>query len=403
MKKEKWQDKIRAYALKNAIGHKGKARVESVLSALFHEGLNRLEIEKIKEQVKKEVKKINKLSLQKQRMEVGKLKTKISKRKERKGLPELPGAKRGKVIMRFSPSPSGPLHIGHALTALPSFLYVKKYGGRFYVRIEDTNPENIYKPAYKMIEEESKWLFAGKAKVIIQSDRMSIYYKYAKKLIDKDKAYVCDCTQKKIQENRKKGIECSCRQFDVKENKKRWSMMLMKGKKGYGEGKAILRFKGNMQDSNPALRDFPLARINLTSHALQKKKYRVYPLMNFAVAVDDIEQKMTHIIRAKEHRDNATRQQMIFKVFNKKYPWTAFLGRWHFKNLELSATKIKEAIKKGKYKDWSDKKLPTLASLKKQNYKAQALWKLAEEIGLSEVDKKIDKKEFFQLLRQFNR
>ncbi len=72
------------------------------------------------------------------------------------------------------------------------------------------------------------------------------------------------------------------------------------------------------------MRDFPLARINLTEHARQKKKYRVWPLMNLAVAVDDIEMKMTHIIRAKEHRDNAERQKMILKFLERK---SNFLGQ----------------------------------------------------------------------------
>ena len=112
-----------------------------------------------------------------------------------------------------------------------------------------------------------------------------------------------------------------------------------------------MRFKSSegMKHKNPAMRDFPLARINLTEHALQKKKFRVWPLMNLSVAVDDIEMKMTHIIRGKDHRDNAERQKMIFEVFNKKFPWTGFLGRIHFKDLEMSASKFKQGIESGKF------------------------------------------------------
>jgi glutamyl-tRNA synthetase len=398
---KKQSARIRAYAVKNAVEHEGKARVEAVLSALFHEGLKREEVGKIIEQVKKEVEKINKLSKEEQKQEFSIATKLISKRKEREGLPPLPKAKKGKVIMRFAPSASGPLHIGHAATACISFLYVQEYGGKFYVRIEDTNPENVYADSYKMIKEDSRWLFNNKAEIVIQSKRMELYYEYAGKLIGLGKAYVCDCSQKKIQENRRKGVECSCRQFSIDEQEKRWQKML--ARKGYKEGGAILRFKGNMQAKNPALRDFPLARINLTKHPLQGKKYRVWPLMNFAVAIDDIEQKMTHIIRAKEHRDNAERQKMIYKALGKKYPWTAFLGRWHFSDLELSTTKMRKAIEAGKFKNWQDPRLPTLASLRKQGYKPQAFWKLAEQVGLSETDKVISKKEYFELLEQFNK
>jgi glutamyl-tRNA synthetase len=122
--------------------------------------------------------------------------------------------------------------------------------------------------------------------------------------------------------------------------------------------------------------------------------------MNLAVPVDDIEMKMTHIIRAKEHRDNAERQKMIFDALGKKYPWAAFVGRYKFKDMELSATKITQGIKSKKYKGWDDPRLPTIQALKKK-YKPEAFWKLAEHRGLSEVDKVIDKKDFFELLDKF--
>ena len=160
-----------------------------------------------------------------------------------------------------------------------------------------------------------------------------------------------------------------------------------------------------MNEKNPAMRDFPLARIDTNEHARQGKKYRVWPLMNLAVTVDDIEQKMTHIIRAKDHRDNAKRQEMIFRSLGlkNKIPWTAFLGRYKFKDMELSTTKMRQAIEQGKYSGWDDKRLPTIASLKKQGYKPQAFWKFAERVGLSESDKVMDRKEYFQLLDAFNK
>ena len=100
----------------------------------------------------------------------------------------------------MSPSPSGPLTFGHIITLVPNFLYAKNYDGKFYIRIEDTNPENIYKPAYKMIEQESKWLCKNKVNIIIQSDRLELYYEYAEKLIKSGDAYICTCNQEKFKE-----------------------------------------------------------------------------------------------------------------------------------------------------------------------------------------------------------
>lgn len=188
----------RAYALKNALAYNGKARMGSVISGLFNEGLKRSEIGKFSKEINNIILEVNKLSLDEQRNEFEKLRKLVHEREGREGLPELPGAKRKKVVMRFAPSASGPLHIGHALTASLSYLFVKEYGGKFYVRIEDTNPENIYKQAYKMIKEDSDWLFKKDYSMEIQSDRVLLYYNYAEKLIKKNSAYICTCSQKEF-------------------------------------------------------------------------------------------------------------------------------------------------------------------------------------------------------------
>lgn len=397
------EKKARAYALKNAIAYDGKAKTGSVISGLFNEGLKKSEVKKYSKKIKKIVSEVNKLSLKKQKKEFAELESLVSEREGREGLPELPRAKKGKVIMRFAPSASGPLHVGHALTASLSYLFVKKYGGQFYVRIEDTNPENVFEPAYKMIKEESEWLFENMEKIIVQSERMEIYYNYVEKLIKKKAAYVCTCSSEKFKKLKYVKKACPCRNLSQKENLSRWKKML--DKNGFKEGGAVLRFKSNIKDKNPAMRDFPLARINLKKHPIQKNKYRVWPLMNLAVTVDDIENKMTHIIRAKDHIDNAERQKKIYSALGheKKFPWTGFLGRIKFRDMELSTTKMRKAIEAGKYSGWDDKKLPTLASLKKQGYKPEAFWKFAERIGLSENDKVMEKKEFFELLDSFNK
>ena len=394
----------RAYALKNALAYDGKSQMSSVISSLFNEGLKKSEAGKYTKKISEIVEEVNSLTIQQQKKEFEKFSDSVSEREIREGLQELPNAKKG-VIMRFAPSASGPLHIGHAMTASLSFLYVKKYGGKFYVRIEDTNPENIYPLSYKMITSESKWLFEDTAKIIIQSDRMESYYKYAEALIRKKASYVCTCSQKEFEEFVSSKIECPCRKLSVKENLERWKKMLDKSSKGFEQGEAILRFKSleGMHSKNPAMRDFPLARINLAKHPRKGNKYKVWPLMNLAVSVDDIELKTTHVIRAKDHRDNAKKQEMIFKVLKKKFLWTAFLGKFKFKNMDLSTRKFKQEIEKGKFKGWADKRLPTLISLKKQGYKPSAFWKFAEQIGLSETDKVIDKKEYFTLLKYFNK
>ena len=397
-----WEKIIRAYALKNAIEHDGRAQESSVISSLFHEGLEKEQVKDVIKQVKLIVAEVNKSSLDKQQKEFSKLEQNVDHRAERVGLPELPDVPKTGVRMRFRPAPSGPLHVGHIISSMISSLFVKKYGGKWYIIVDDTNPEETLQEAYKKIKEDFDWLFGNVTKYINSSDRMLIYYDYAEKLIKLGAVYVCTCKQEKFKELVDKKKTCPCRKNDAKKNLELWNKML--DKKGFKEGEAVLRFKSSIDNPNPALRDFPLARINLVTHALQKNKYKVWPLMNLVVAVDDIELGMTHIIRGKDHRDNAERQKMIYQALGleNKFPWTFFMGRIKFSDIVLSKRKIKASIEAGEYEGWDDPKLPTISSLRKRGYSPEAFAKLAEQRGLSQVDKVMTQKDFFDLLDKFN-
>lgn len=403
------KDKIRAYALKNAIHYKGKANQGAVISGLFAEGLKKEEVKEYSSKIKEVVDEVNKLSLEEQEKDYKDFEDLVSERDIREGLPELPNVSKKGVVMRFRPAPSGPLHVGHIISNLASSMYIDKYGGKFYIIIDDTSPETTLKDSYKNIKEDCDWIYGNVTEYINSSDRMDLYYSYAVALIEKKFAYVCTCSQEEFKKHSEKKEECPCRNKKVKENINDWEGMVSKNfVNGYKPGAAILRFKtpenlGGMKHKNPAMRDFPLARINETKHPLQGNKYRVWPLMNLVVAVDDMDLGMTHIIRGKDHRDNAERQRMIFDVFGKKYPWTFFIGRIKFTDLVLSKRKITSMIESGEFSGADDEKLPTIASLRKRGYKPEAFRKFIEQRGLTEVDKVIDSKDFFKVIDDFNR
>lgn len=401
---EDFDKKTKAYALKNAIHYKGKANPGAVISGLFAEGIKKDEVKKYAKEINEIVNSVNKLSPAEQEKEYEKLKKLVSERETREGLEELPRVPKTGVIMRFRPAPSGPLHIGHIISNMISSLYVKNYGGKFFVIVDDTSPETTRAEAYKNIKRDCDWIFGNVTEYINSSDRMKLYYEYAEKLIKKNFAYVCTCPSDEFKKIAELKMNCPCRNNSLKENIYRWQNMFDK-KKGYKAGEAVLRFKSTlgMQDPNPAMRDFPLARINETEHSKQKKKYRVWPLMNLVVAIDDIELGMTHIIRGKDHRDNAKRQKMIFDIFKKKYPWTYFMGRIKFKDVVLSKRKLNAMIGSGEFSGEEDEKIPTIASLRKRGYKPEAFAKFAEQRGLTEVDKVINSEDFFRILDSFNK
>jgi len=417
---ENLDKKIKGYALKNSIHYGGKPNPGSIVSALFNEGLEKSEVKTVMPKIQKLVDEISKLSLEEQEKEYEKFKEILSERESREGLPELPNSDKD-VVMRFRPAPSGPLHLGHVISNMYNSLYVKKYGGKFYVIFDDTDPESTIKESYTQIKKDCTWAFGNVTEYLYASDRMKLYYDYAKRLIESENAYVCNCSAESFKELATKKKECPCRKKTVQKNSEDWEKMLNK-KNGFGEGEAVLRFKTpkeekGMENPNPAMRDFPLARINLHEHPKQKKKYRVWPLMNLSVSVDDIELEMTHVIRGKDHKDNAQRQKMIYKVLGmeKKFPWTFFIGRIKFSDLELSKRKIVEAVKEGKYSGWDDPKLATkysgwddpklatVSAIKKRGYKKEAIEKFIEQRGLTESDKVISSKDLFEVLDKFNK
>ncbi len=393
------------FALQNSVKFEGKANVGAVIGKVLAEKPElKKNTKELSKQISEVIREITKWSVSEQRARLEQIAPELLEKKEHihalKELDEV-DLKSG-VVMRFAPSPSGPMHIGHAITGGLTSLYVKRYGGKFILRIEDTNPENIYAPAYEMLPADAEWIFGNVTDVWIQSDRMQVYYDYVEKLLDLHSVYVCACSSEKFKEYSIKKENCPCRHLSAEENKLRWKKMFDKNL-GYQQGEAVVRFKSDMQHPNPAMRDFPLARINDSEHPMHGFKYRVWPLMNLCVTVDDIEAGMTHIIRAKDHADNAKRQEMIYKVLGKRFPKTYFLGRYNFEGLELSCTKTKERIEKGEFSGWDDIRLPFLVALKRRGYQPEAFMKYTELTGLSAVDKTVSYTEFFKSINAFNK
>lgn len=194
-------------------------------------------------------------------------------------------------------------------------------------------------------------------------------------------------------------LDCPCKKNSLEKNKELWDKMHNE----FRPGDAVARYKTNLETKNPALMNFPLFRINDDEHPLQGKKYRVWPLMNMSVTVDDIELGMTHIIRAKDHLDNSKKQKMIYDDLGIEFPKTYFLGRLKFDDMEISSSKTKEKISNGEYSGWDDIRLPFIAALKKRGFRPEAFMRFTQEIGLTQTDKVYTKNDFYKTLAAFNK
>ena len=382
---EELKKKVKAYALRNAILHKGKAQIGAVISALFQEGLKKDDIDSVINDIQKIVDETNKLNAEEQERQFQGLHEIVKEREAREGLPELENAIEGRVVMRFAPYPSGPLHLGNTRQLLLNDYYAKKHKGKFYLVFDDTigsEEKPIAKEAYKLIEHGVKWLGVKHAKpVIYKSDRLEIYYKYAEELIKKGNAYACSCSSETLRYNRAKGMECACRQYSIAKQLERWKTMF-----SAREGECTLRLKTSMQHPNPAFRDRVLFRISEREHPRVGNKYRVWPLLDFSWAVDDHLLGITHIIRGKDLMMESEMEKFIWDIFGWEHPILIHTGLFQIEGAKISKSKGQQEIMAGKYSGWDDPRTWSLQSLEKRGMQPEAIRKFCLSLGLTQAE-----------------
>ncbi|MBI1968279.1 glutamate--tRNA ligase [Candidatus Woesearchaeota archaeon] len=398
------KDIILKYALQNAHDFGGKVNVQAVLGSVLREKPElKKDVPKALKEIQNIAKEVQQLSPAAQQEKLKSLAPELLQKAEKKAegpLKPLPKAVPGKVSLRIAPSPSGLLHIGHIYGTSLNYEYAKMYNGKFSMRIEDTDPEKIYPPAYDLIVDDAQWLTDnGVSEVVVQSSRLGIYYDYAEKLVTLGKAYICTCDADKWREMKNRGTACGCRSLAVKEQQLRYAKMFNE----YAEGEAVLRLKTDIAHKNPAMRDFGIMRINEHVHPKTGKEQRVWPLMVFSVAIDDHELGITHVLNGKEHADNALKEQIIMEYLGWKPPVYGHWGRINFSGFSVSKSKTRLAIEEGQYKGWDDIRLPFLQALRRRGYQAPAFRRFAIEIGLSLNDKTVSMEEFWKMINAFNR
>ncbi len=242
--------------------------------------------------------------------------------------------KTGGVRVRIAPSPTGPLHIGTARTALFNYLFAKHNHGTFILRIEDTDQKRSKAVWEKDMIENLHWLalnwdegpdVGGSYGPYRQSQRVSLYKRYIEELLDKNKAYRCFCTPEELEAQRQYQLSIGepplysgkCRTLSEKEiaenlkNKKPFVIRL----KTPNNQKIIFNdaICGRTEFNSSTLGDFIIA------------KGMDQPLYNLAVVIDDYEMKITHVIRGADHISNTPKQLLIYQALGLTPPQYAHL------------------------------------------------------------------------------
>lgn len=222
--------------------------------------------------------------------------------------------------VRFAPSPTGHLHIGGARTALYNWLLARKMGGKFILRIEDTDTERSTQEYVQSIMDGMTWLgLRWDEGPFHQMERMEIYKAHVDLLMTAGKAYRCYCTPEELEARRaaqtaahqKPKYDGRCRELKTQDDSKPYCIRF----KAPTEGTTIVRdaIRGEIPFENKELDDLIILRGNGT------------PTYNFTVVVDDVTMKMTHVIRGDDHLNNTPRQILMYEAFNYPVPTFAHL------------------------------------------------------------------------------
>ena len=266
------------------------------------------------------------------------------------------------IRLRIAPSPTGSLHLGTVRTALYNYLFTKKTGGKFILRVEDSDQQRNKDEYTKEILEGFKWLgIKFDEGPYFQSERLELYRKSAQKLIDKEKAYHCFCTQEELDELRK--IQRAAKVPEKYDNRHR-KLTDEQKKKYLDEGrKAVIRFK---LPDNVDIKWHDLIRGDVSVNTSDLGGDPVImradgiPLYNFAVVVDDGDMKMSHVVRGDDHLHNTAKQIPIFQALGFEVPT--------FGHVPLIFTHDREKLSKRKHGD-----IANIDKYQKEGYLPEAL------------------------------
>ncbi len=226
-----------------------------------------------------------------------------------------------RIRVRFAPSPTGYLHVGGARTALFNWLFARKYGGTFILRIEDTDPERSSPEMVEGIIEGLRWLgLDWDEGPYFQSERLALYRERAQELVWSGWAYYCFCSPEQLAQQRQQALdqkrswryEGTCRDLSSEEVARRIAAGQPRAIRFRVPREGVTRFVdsvyGEIEVRNESLEDFVLLRSD------------GYPTYHLSVVVDDADMRISHIIRGADHLSNTPKQVLLYQAFGWELP-----------------------------------------------------------------------------------
>lgn len=297
------------------------------------------------------------------------------------------------VHTRFPPEPNGYLHIGHAKSILLNYGLAQKYGGRFNMRFDDTNPTKEKTEFVESIKEDIQWLGADwEDRLYFASDYFEQMYEAAVKLIQKGKAYVSDLTAGEIREYRgsltEPGREDPGSARSVEENLRLFEEMKA-GK--YADGEKVLRARIDMASPNINMRDPVIYRVAHMTHHNTGDKWCIYPMYDFAHPIEDAIEGITHSICTLEFEDHRPLYEWVVRELEyPRPPRQIEFAKLYLTNVVTGKRYIKKLVEEGIVDGWDDPRLVSIAALRRRGFTPESIKMFVELCGVSKSNSSVD-------------
>ncbi len=297
------------------------------------------------------------------------------------------------VHTRFPPEPNGYLHIGHAKSILLNYGLAQKYGGKFNMRFDDTNPTKEKIEFVESIKADIEWLGADwEDRLFFASDYFEEMYEGAVKLIKKGKAYVSDLTADEIREYRgtltEPGKEDPYANRSVEENLSLFEAM----KNGEVEdGARVLRARIDMASPNMNMRDPVIYRVAHMHHHNTGDKWCIYPMYDYAHPIEDAIEGITHSICTLEFEDHRPLYDWVVRELEYPHPPRQIeFAKLYLKNVITGKRYIKKLVEEGIVDGWDDPRLVSIAALRRRGFTPESIKMFVELCGVSKANSTAD-------------
>ena len=297
------------------------------------------------------------------------------------------------VCTRFPPEPNGYLHIGHAKSILLNYGLARKYGGKFNLRFDDTNPTKEKMEFVESIKADVAWLGADwEDRLFFASNYFDQMYEAAVALIKKGKAYVCDLTADQIREYRgtltEPGKNSPYRDRSVEENLQLFEEMRA-GK--YADGEKVLRAKIDMASPNINMRDPIIYRVAHMTHHNTGDKWCIYPMYDFAHPIEDAIEGVTHSICTLEFEDHRPLYDWVVREVGYEHPPKQIeFAKLYLTNVVTGKRYIKKLVEEKIVDGWDDPRLVSIAALKRRGFTPESIKMFVELCGVSKAQSSVD-------------